>query len=869
MAEYEGLKFTVSSDINSSLKDIENFRKTIEKLNNTIKKFDVSRMVKKVKELSKAIKSIDVGTLAKLNRITNALNGLGKNKLNKSTLTGNAASQKKVVENLSENKPSLSPINAEKPKLNFSSKFKEPFDNAKFKIKDLQANLSNSDNIGRKALGGILGASIKLAHGIGTVKNKVLELGKQKISGLKKELLSIGKSALKSLNPLNLLSKTTKKVTVAFKNVGNALKRILIYRTLRFVISQITQAFQQGVGNVIAYSQAINGSLYSAITKIQIATTYMINSLGAMASPLIEAIAPAIDFLIDKFVALLNIINQVFSVLTGKGSWTKAIKGANMFGKEVKGTGGSARKAKKDIDLYLASFDELHVLNKPSKPSSGGGSSKPSGLDYGSMFKQESIESPIKNFANKIKEFVKAEDWKGLGIFIGDSINEGINSIDFNAMGSKVGKGLNAIFTTSYNLLHTINWVSIGNKIGDFLNSAIRKVDFRNIGGLLAQKITIPFMSLIGFIQTFDWSKFSSQISQGVIGFFDELSCALKSIDWAKLGITLGNELIETFREYDWGGVAQSIYKFLKTAIESVLSLIVGLGASIATSLFDGINDNSKKTTTSIDDVKKAVKGMMDKVKAFEPILAGITAGFVAYKIALVASKVASVAFTGATTALNVATGLLNGTLKLSPFGWVATTIGLVVAAGVLLYKNWDTVKAKANDLWNGIKSVWDNIKNTTKNIWNGIAGTIKSVIDKIKGFFNFKWQWPKLKMPHFRIENGSLNPLDWIKKGIPRIKVDWYAQGGFPNMGEMFVARESGPELVGKMGNRNVVANNNQIIEGIKRGVIEAMSGISRKSDGTPITITLDGEVIYKNVIKKHSEHYAMTGVSDLLEGV
>lgn len=50
------------------------------------------------------------------------------------------------------------------------------------------------------------------------------------------------------------------------------------------------------------------------------------------------------------------------------------------------------------------------------------------------------------------------------------------------------------------------------------------------------------------------------------------------------------------------------------------------------------------------------------------------------------------------------------------------------------------------------------------------------------------------------------------------------YALGGFPQTGEMFIANERGPELVGRMGNRNVVANNNQIVSGIKQGVIEAM---------------------------------------------
>ena len=77
--------------------------------------------------------------------------------------------------------------------------------------------------------------------------------------------------------------------------------------------------------------------------------------------------------------------------------------------------------------------------------------------------------------------------------------------------------------------------------------------------------------------------------------------------------------------------------------------------------------------------------------------------------------------------------------------------------------------------------------------------------------------------MPHIgwdwnRISLGSLS------FSVPNFRLSWYAKGGFPGIGEMFIARENGPELVGRMGNRNVVANNSQIVEGIKEGVKEAV---------------------------------------------
>ena len=52
---------------------------------------------------------------------------------------------------------------------------------------------------------------------------------------------------------------------------------------------------------------------------------------------------------------------------------------------------------------------------------------------------------------------------------------------------------------------------------------------------------------------------------------------------------------------------------------------------------------------------------------------------------------------------------------------------------------------------------------------------------------------------------------------------MEWYANGGFPDAGELFIARESGPELVGTMGGRTAIANNQEIYTGISEGVRDA----------------------------------------------
>lgn len=69
------------------------------------------------------------------------------------------------------------------------------------------------------------------------------------------------------------------------------------------------------------------------------------------------------------------------------------------------------------------------------------------------------------------------------------------------------------------------------------------------------------------------------------------------------------------------------------------------------------------------------------------------------------------------------------------------------------------------------------------------------------------------------------------------------YATGGLPDIGELFIAREAGPELVGKIGNNNAVINNNQIVQSVSQGVATAVSSVLGKGMKTgDIRLIVDG---------------------------
>ena len=102
-------------------------------------------------------------------------------------------------------------------------------------------------------------------------------------------------------------------------------------------------------------------------------------------------------------------------------------------------------------------------------------------------------------------------------------------------------------------------------------------------------------------------------------------------------------------------------------------------------------------------------------------------------------------------------------------------------------------------------------------------------------------------------------------------LKLKAYASGGFPDAGQMFIAREAGPELVGSIGRKTAVANNDQIIAGIESGVYRAMVAANANSNsGGSQTIhiisEIDGDVVGEKVIKYHNGKVMQTGMSPLL---
>lgn len=105
---------------------------------------------------------------------------------------------------------------------------------------------------------------------------------------------------------------------------------------------------------------------------------------------------------------------------------------------------------------------------------------------------------------------------------------------------------------------------------------------------------------------------------------------------------------------------------------------------------------------------------------------------------------------------------------------------------------------------------------------------------------------------------------------GTASIKFKAYAAGGFPTDGEMFIAREAGPEMVGSIGNRTAVVNNDQIVESVSRGVYQAVASAMGQSGGTQVVeAKVNDKVLFEVLVERNRRETMRTGASPLLGGV
>lgn len=595
-----------------------------------------------------------------------------------------------------------------------------------------------------------------------------------------------------ALLPVTLGSGLASKVKESVSSLGHlfsAIKRIALYRLIRAVIKEITQGLREGIQHIYAYSNALGGEFASAMDSLATSSLYLKNSLGALAAPIIQSLIPAINWAIDRIVALMNIINMFVAALGGKATATVAKRVETVFnaaGSAASGAGKAAKQAAKDLKTFTIGIDELNIID-PKDPSGSGGGSGGGGvgagaLDPSSMFEEVDVSKVVGDFAKALKTAFKKQNWSGLGILLGAKFNELVGNIKWGELGDKIGGGIGAAITTAYWTLKTMNFRELGSGFAEFLNKAIGQINWRELGGLLVLRVTKAFDFLLGFIENLDFKQVGKAISDFVQGVFDELTNWIKSKDWREIGDVLATKLYDLIVGIDWIGVLKSAFDFVVATQGGVQNFVLGF-------LFP------KRSEV---DFKEAGKNYFSKVKEgfnTEATKSDKPKFFVELK------NDAETWWQNAKTWWGDKVGKVkefNTNVKNDASIWwgnVKRWWSEKVTQPVASFKT--NVVNNASEWWSNVKRWWNekkgtldlnlSIKNNIQTLWNNV----KTWWDRTVGTLTAKFE---IKIPKITVGWKLDDILHKIK--VPYFNITWNAEGAILKGAQLFGAL--GDKLLG-----------------------------------------------------------------------
>ena len=678
-------------------------------------------------------------------------------------------------------------------------------------------------------------------------------------------------SALKAVNILKAVGNQFKKLKTnmfgsqsMFDKFTNMLGRVLRYRAIGGILNQITDGFKEGTDNLYQYSKIAGTDFAVSMDNAATSLQYFRNSLGAAVAPVINALIPYFDALTDKIVEGINWLNQFIAKLSGASTWTKAIRQQKEYAEAADETAAANKRA-------LASFDELNIV--------GSGNLLGTSLntpDYSGMFEEVSINEISESASWLVDHFEDIlEIAKDIGIAIlawkiSSSFFAEIQKLGGKLNGLKVAAGITLMisgFTMEYDAFKKIG--SGNAELKDYVKAAIG-ASLGIVGSLLvfgtgplgwtigiAAALSIAIAGFtIGKNEKLERDYYNSEIGK----YWNE-RMNLAKIDLetsVNLQLELSNidaNIAETEKNF-------AILKELVHQAFSINDIPVEERTSYETETLKGlvqsINDMGIITIefdgTYITQTKDEVTKLIEETEKYYMTVAYQEAIVEAYKIqaeAIVDLELAEKNLTetehgyrdiqqkiydaltdtakaeyGISKATDISTESIKGLIKalfitresvnVSRDEWKLLTLELSDAETAFTDE-----KTAVSNLNGIIDKSKEKIKLFTENLSNLNNQKTEIKIDNSKALKSIDEVSSALR------KTGFSSSFEVELPGPHSSLLPGFASGGYPSVGQVFIAREAGPEMVGTIGGRNAVANNGQIIAGIQYGVAAAMNSV------------------------------------------
>ena len=515
-------------------------------------------------------------------------------------------------------------------------------------------------------------------------------------------------------------------------------------------------------------------------------------------------------------------------------------------------------------------------------------------------------ETLVNTIALKLKEikwFTNETDWKGLGEGISEFLNSAIES--FNP--DDLANAINGIVDAVTDLLETIIEKTDWDRLVSKLFEALSKVHWGKIAKLYLSAKGVEAVATIGQIiagalsgnvilgilggalkalKTFFSAKFFLIAQEAGSGFITAIKGILAGITAPIAGIVAAIALIvagivslwhksEEFRENvtnSWNRIKESLAGIWDLMMQKLQTVLAGAQAIFETVLpviqtiwngfclfaktvwdnfCNGLGPIVTIVMEGIADYLATVFGVMEGLEqAFTALVSGDWSGFLD-GLSQVWSSIWENIKRFVETVFNEIHKALSDFLSIFGIDWDSTwsaicdfftdtweSIKSVFSGAVeAISRGLDAIQEFASGAVEGIRSVFYDIADAISGPLGGALDTIGSVISGVAELWN-------VDLPSFSVSYTSIGVAGQAFD-LPTISM--FAGGGFPEPGQLFMARERGPEMVGRMGGHTAVANNDQIVQGIASAVgpavYNAVVSAMSNSNGGSTTVVLQGD--------------------------
>ena len=476
----------------------------------------------------------------------------------------------------------------------------------------------------------------------------------------------------------------------------------------------------------------------------------------------------------------------------------------------TKDSTSALNKQTKALKKNIAPFDELKVIGKEAADAISGASKTPTvkadnidlgnvgQVDYGGLAKGESQIDKLSKSAKKLSDILKQlwkpfqEAWNREGKSTIDAAGYMFSSLA--ELAKSVGKSIMEVWTngTGTEILSTMLRIfqNIFKIIGNIASQLSKAWNKNNVGTQIIQNLADAFQKVLDFIEkitkaTADWA--------GKLDFYPLLE-SIKNLtkSFAPIIEALGNVL-------EW------IYANI---ILPSLKWLVEVGVPTLVNIVSGFLNFLGEHQTLVEAFGAALIGMFATAKiipAVTTLISNISNIGLALK-GLIALMTGSGGILGGISAIATAIG---------PGGLIIAAVGAVIAAGVLLVKNWDSIKdffgnivdwisEKTQAFAEGFINKWNSLTEKVKNIVSILANSLKEKVDFIKsGFKTF---------------------IDWIKTDF----VNWWKKA-WENVKNTFKSVFDALVNIAKVPINGVIGLINGMIRGIISGVNTAIGVLNR----------------------------------------